>query len=46
MIIQKLCGEKLFDIYDNADKVLKDYQLIEVNESCRPGLDPMKDVIQ
>ena len=45
--VQKLHDKGLFDSYDNADGVLKDYLLTKVNERRRPDLDPLNDnVIQ
>ena len=41
--IQKHYDKGLFDNYENADEVLKDFILLEVNERCRPDLDPNKD---
>ena len=45
--IQKLVDKGLFDKYryGNADQVLKDYFLIEVNEMCRPDLEEVNNVI-
>ena len=41
MTVQLLSENELFDKYDNADEVLKDYLLIdEINEKRRPDLDP------
>ena len=40
--IQVLYNKRFLDNYDEADEVLKDYQLTEVNEKRRPDLDPNK----
>ena len=39
-------NKRLFDIYDNADQVLKVYLLVEVNDRLRPDLKEVNDVIQ
>ena len=41
--IRKLYGKGLFDNYDNADEVLKENLLIEVNERRRPDLEEVND---
>ena len=41
---QKLHDKGLFDKYDNADKILKDYLCFgKVNGRRRPDLDPIND---
>ena len=40
--IQILYDKGLFDNFDNADQVLRDYLLVEVNGRCRPGLEQSK----
>ena len=45
-IIQILFDKGLFDNYDNADEVLKDYLLIEDEKRCTPDLEEVNDVIQ
>ena len=37
--VKKICDLGLFDIFDQADDVLKDYLLSEVNERRRHGLE-------
>ena len=36
---QTFCDEGFFDIYDNADEVLKDYPLTEVKIRRKPSSD-------
>ena len=43
---QIVYDKELFDIYDNADEVLKDYLLFENNERRNPDLEELKIVIQ
>ena len=43
--IQTLYDKGLFDNYDNADEVLKDYLLFEVDERRRPDLEKLNDKI-
>ena len=38
--IQRLYDERLFENYDNADEVIKDYLLIQVNKRQRPDINP------
>ena len=40
---QILYDKGLFDNYDNADEVLKNYLPIKVNERRRPDLEELKD---
>ena len=42
-IMQTLHDKKLFDNYDSADPVLKDFLFVE---TCRPDLEELNDVIQ
>ena len=37
-----LYDKGLFDIYDNADQIIKDYLLVEVNDRRRPDLGQSK----
>ena len=41
--LQILYDKGLFDNYDNADAVFKDYLPFEVNEGCRPDLEELND---
>ena len=44
--IQTLYDKGLFDNYENADQVMKEYLLVEVNDRRRPEIDEVNDVIQ
>ena len=44
--LQFFYDKGLFDIYDNADQVLKNILLVEVNDRRRPDLDKVNDVFQ
>ena len=43
--IQILYGKRILDNYDNANELLKNCLLIEVNKRRRPDLDPIYDVV-
>ena len=44
--LQFFYDKGLFDIYDNADQVLKNILLVEVNDRRTPDLDKVNDVFQ
>ena len=46
LTIQLFYDEGMFDSYDHAGQVIKDYLLIEVLNRRKPDLDEISDVIQ